>query len=145
MPCEPSPDRYRTKQATAVLDALELLDGERLDPYRSKYAKHILGIAKKKGHGQVVNRSELIQDVLGVEYLAPQSFRLEPEWAVVRAGSSGLFREVVLSIPGKKFDATGLAQLAGTGMDELIQFKHIETAQGLERSGAQSSFSNCSD
>ncbi|MEA2109952.1 MAG: DUF6079 family protein, partial [Pseudomonadota bacterium] len=27
----------RTKQATAVLDALELLDGERLDPYRSRY------------------------------------------------------------------------------------------------------------
>ncbi|MEF3322080.1 DUF6079 family protein, partial [Campylobacter jejuni] len=32
----------RTKQATAVLDALELLDGERLDPNRSKYAKHSL-------------------------------------------------------------------------------------------------------
>ena len=70
----------RTKQATAVLDALELLDGERLDPYRSRYAKHILGLLKRKGHGQVVNRSELIQDVLGVEYLAPQTLRLEPEW-----------------------------------------------------------------
>ena len=116
----------RTKQATAVLDALELLDGERLDPYRSKYAKHILGVAKKKGHGQVVNRSELIQDVLGVEYLAPQSLRLEPEWAVVVLAALLYVGEVVLSIPGKKFDATGLAQLAGTGIDELAQFKHIE-------------------
>jgi hypothetical protein len=34
--------------------------------------------------------------------------------------------EVVLAIPGKKFDATGLAQLAATGIDELAQFKHIE-------------------
>ena len=34
--------------------------------------------------------------------------------------------EVVLAIPGKKFDATGLPQLAGTGIDELTQFKHIE-------------------
>ena len=116
----------RTKQATAVLDALELLDGERLDPYRSKYAKHILGVAKKKGHGQVVNRSELIQDVLGVEYLAPQSLRLEPEWAVVVLAALVYAGEVVLSIPGKKFDATGLPQLAGTGIDELAQFKHIE-------------------
>ena len=116
----------RTKQATAVLDALELLDGERLDPYRSKYAKHILGVAKKKGHGQVVNRSELIQDVLGVEYLAPQSLRLEPEWAVVVLAALVYAGEVVLCIPGKKFDATGLAQLAGTGIDELAQFKHIE-------------------
>jgi len=116
----------RTKQATAVLDALGLLDGERLDPCRSKYAKHILGVAKKKGHGQVVNRSELIQDVLGVEYLAPQSLRLEPEWAVVVLAALVYAGEVVLSIPGKKFDATGLAQLAGTGIDELAQFKHIE-------------------
>ncbi|MDQ7788463.1 MAG: DUF6079 family protein [Clostridia bacterium] len=116
----------RTKQGTAVLDALELLDGERLDPYRSKYAKHILGVAKKKGHGQVVNRSELIQDVLGVEYLAPQSLRLEPEWAVVVLAALVYAGEVVLSIPGKKFDATGLPQLAGTGIDELAQFKHIE-------------------
>ncbi|OQC22788.1 MAG: hypothetical protein BWX71_02287 [Deltaproteobacteria bacterium ADurb.Bin072] len=116
----------RTKQATAVLDALELLDGERLDPYRSKYAKHILGVTKKKGHGQVVNRSELIQEVLGVEYLAPQSLRLEPEWAVVVLAALVYAGEVVLSIPGKKFDATGLAQLAGTGIDELAQFKHIE-------------------
>ena len=115
-----------TKQATAVLDALELLDGERLDPCRSRYANYILDIAKKKGHGQVVNRSELIQDVLGVEYLAPQSLRLEPEWAVVVLAALVYAGEVVLSIPGKKFDATGLAQLAGTGIDELAQFKHIE-------------------
>ena len=50
----------RTKQAVAVLDALELLDGERLDPYRSKYANYLLEVAKKKGPGQVVNRAELI-------------------------------------------------------------------------------------
>ncbi len=116
----------RTKQATAVLDALELLDGERLDPYRSKYAKHILGIAKKKGHGQVVNRFELIQDDLGVEYLAPQTLRLEPEWAVVVLAALVYSGELVLAIPGKKFDATGLLQLAGTGIDELAHFKHIE-------------------
>ncbi len=116
----------RTKQAIAVLDALELLDGERLDPYRSKYAKYILDIAKKKGHGQVVNRSELIQDVLGVEYLAPQLLRLEPEWTVVVLAALVYAGEVVLSIPGKKFEANDLPQLAGTGIDELEQFKHIE-------------------
>jgi hypothetical protein len=116
----------RTKQAAAVLDALELLDGDRLDPYRSKYAKHVLGVVKKKGHGQVVNRSELIQEVMGVEYMAPQSLRLEPEWAVVVLASLVYSGDLVLAIPGKKFDATGLPQLAGTGLDELCQFKHIE-------------------
>ena len=34
--------------------------------------------------------------------------------------------DLVLAIPGNKFDATGLAQFAATGMDELIQFKHIQ-------------------
>ena len=116
----------RTKQATAVLDALELLDGERLDPYHSKYAKHVLEFTKKKGHGQVVNRSELIKEDHGVEYLAPQSLRLEPEWVVVVTAALIYAGEVVLSIPGKKFDATGLPQMAGTGIDELAQFKHIE-------------------
>jgi len=133
-----------TKQATAVLDALELLDGERLDPCRSRYANYILDIAKKKGHGQVVNRSELIQDVLGVEYLAPQSLRLEPEWAVVVLAALVYAGEVVLSIPGKKFDATGLPQLAGTGIDELAQFKHIERPKDWNLP-ALMRFSNCSD
>jgi hypothetical protein len=116
----------RTKQATAVLDALELLDGDRLDPYRSKYAKHILGVANKKGHGQVVNRSELIGEVLGVEYLAAQSLRLEPEWTVVVLAALVYAGELVVSIPGRKFDATGLALLAATGIDDLAEFKHIE-------------------
>jgi hypothetical protein len=116
----------RTKQATAVLDALELLDGDRLDPYRSKYAKHILDVAGKKGHGQVVNHSELLQDILGVEYLAPQTLRLEPEWAVVVLAALIYAGEVVLAIPGAKFDATDLQKLAATGIDDLVQFKHIE-------------------
>jgi hypothetical protein len=117
----------RTKQATAVLDALELLDGERLDPYRSKYAKHVLNILKKKGHGQVVNRSELIQEVYGVEYFAPdKGYRLEPEWAVVVLAALVYSGDLVLSIPGKKFDATALPQMAATTIDELAHFKHIE-------------------
>ena len=117
----------RTKQAVAVLDALELLDGERIDPYRSKYANYILEVLNNKGHGQVVNRSELIKDVYGVEYFAPdKGYRLEPEWAVVLLAALVYSGDLVLSIPGKKFDATGLPQLAATPIDELTNFKHIE-------------------
>jgi len=116
----------RTKQAIAVLDALELLDGDRLDPYKSKYAKHILDLLKKKGHGQVVNRSELVQDDKGVEYMDKDRQRLEPEWVAVVMAVLVYSGDLVLAIPGKKFDATGLPQLAGTSVDELTQFKHIE-------------------
>ena len=82
----------RTRQARAVLDALELLDGERLVPSNSKYAKHVLGLLARKGQGQVVNRSELIQDDHGVEYLNKDRQRLEPEWVVCRPGRPGLCR-----------------------------------------------------
>jgi hypothetical protein len=116
----------RTRQATAVFDALELLDGERLDPYRSKYAMYIVDLLKKKGHGQVLNRSELIQSDHGVEYLASQSLHLEPAWGVVVLATLVYTGDLILAMPGKQFDATGLPQLAATSVRELIQFKHIE-------------------
>jgi len=115
-----------TKQATAVLDALELLDGEKIDPYKSKYTKFILDAVKAKGHGQVVNRNEIIQDDHGLEYMNPGGSRLEPEWVSVLVAALVYSGDIVLSIPGKKFDATGLQQLAATGMDELVRFKHLE-------------------
>ncbi len=130
----------RTKQATAVLDALELFDGERLDPCKSKYAKHIVGLLKKKGHGQVVNRSELIQDDKGVEYMDKDGQRLEPEWAAVVLAVLVYSGDLVLAIPGKKFDATGLPQLAGTGVDELTQFKHIERPKDWNLPALKESF-----
>ncbi|MCF7967519.1 MAG: DUF6079 family protein [Methylobacter tundripaludum] len=116
----------RTKQATAVLDALELLDGDRIDAHKSKYAKFILDVVNAKGHGQVVNRNELIQDDHGLEYLNPGASRLESEWAVVILATLVYSGDIVLSIPGKKFDATALQLLAATSMDELTRFKHLE-------------------
>ena len=116
----------RTRQATAVLDALELLDGERPAPNRSKHAKHVLDLLWKKGHGQVVNRSELIQNDKGVEYMDKDRQRLEPEWVAVVLAALVYSGDLNLAIPGGKFDATGLQQLAGTSVAELTQFKHIE-------------------
>jgi len=104
-----------TRQARAVLDGLELFDGERFDPYASRYANHVLNILKNKGHGQVVNRSELIQDIYGVEYFAAdKGYRLEPEWLVVILAVLVYNGDVVLAIPGKKFDATKVSELAAT-------------------------------
>ena len=89
------------------------LDGEQLDPYRSRYAKYVLDIMRKKGHGQVVNRSELIQDVLDVEILAPQFCDLSP-MGCGRVGSTCLCHGGGHIHSGKEFDATGLPQLAAT-------------------------------
>jgi len=116
----------KTKQATAVLDALELLAGELLSPQNSRYAKYILDLLTKKGQGQVVNRSEIIQDVFGVEYMAPAIYRLEPEWVVVVIASLIYSGDLVMAVPGKKLDATNLSLLSAMSIDELANFKHIE-------------------
>ncbi|GIV90321.1 MAG: hypothetical protein KatS3mg055_2839 [Chloroflexus sp.] len=131
----------RTRQAIAVLDALELLDGERIDPSRSRYARHILNILKQKGHGQVVNRSELIEEVYGVEYVGvDKGYRLEPEWLVVVCAGLVYSGDIVFAIPGKKFDATGLPQLAATSIDELVRFKHIEAPKDWNRPALKALF-----
>jgi hypothetical protein len=116
----------RTKVGIAVLDALELLNGDRLDSTKSQFAASAFEMLKKKGHGQVVNRSELIHEVYGVEYFAPEKYRLEPDWLVVLLAALVYSGDIVLAIPGKKLDATNITQLTATPFDELINFKYIE-------------------
>ena len=116
----------KTQQAAKVLDAFELLDGDRLDPTYSQYAGHIVESLRKKGVGQVLNRAELIDTVQDVEYLAPATFRLEPEWVVVLLASLVYSGDLVLAMPGKKLDATDVAVLAATPVEELANFKHVE-------------------
>jgi predicted ATPase len=116
----------KNQQAVAVVDALELLDGDKLDIRRSKYINYILSQLNQKGSGQVLNRAEIIQDVLGVEYMAPNQYRLEPEWVVVLAAGLVYNGDAVLTLPGKKLDANNLDALVNTPVDELISFKHIE-------------------
>lgn len=130
----------RTKQATAILDALELFDGDRIDPHHSKYARYILEILKKKGRGQVVNRSELIQDDRGVEYLDKDRMRLEPEWIVVVLSALVYSGDLVLAIPGQKFDASALSNLSATPLDELIHFKHVEQPKEWNLPGLKALF-----
>src|SRR5260370_17480382 len=46
--------------ASAVLDGLELLDGDRLKPHQSRYAKVVLGKLESKPPGQVVYHNQLL-------------------------------------------------------------------------------------
>jgi len=130
----------RTKQATAVLDALELLDGERIDAGRSRYAKYILELFRAKGHGQVINRSEVFRDDHGLEFMAPGLYRLEEEWVVVLLAALVYSGDVVLAIPGKKFNATDLRELAATSLDELRNFKHLEEPKDWNLPGFKALF-----
>ena len=116
----------RPQAGAAILDALDLLDGDQLTPYKSKYAEYILDLLRKKGSGQVVNYGEIMGDDKGVPYMAADRFRLEPPLVVVLLAALVYNGDIVLAIAGKKFDATGINELANTLVRDLIQFKHIE-------------------
>ena len=116
-----------TQTGAAVLDGLGLMNAEKIDPYGSPYAKHVLDLINAKGHGQVLNRSELIQDIDGIPYfVAPGKFRLEPELLVVVLGALIYSGDILLSLPGKEFAATDLKELAARSLDDLTQFKHLK-------------------
>lgn len=119
----------QSKQGTAVLDALELLDGDRLTPKESRYGKYFLELLSKKNQGQVLNRAEIIGEVQGVEY--DSRFRLEPEWVVVVLAALVYSGDITLTLPGKKLDAASLDEFARTPLDELTNFKHLERPKDL--------------
>jgi uncharacterized protein DUF6079 len=118
------------KDAIAVLDALELLDGSHVDPTRSRYAQDVLSRLKAKGHGQVLNRSELLSGG-EIEYFSPAKSRLEPDLLVAVLGGLVYSGDIVLSITGDKVDSSKLTLLADRPLDEPTSFKHIEAPKEI--------------
>ncbi len=121
----------RTKDAVAILDALELLDGDRVDTANSRYAQEVLNRLKAKGHGRVLNRGELLSCTSDIEYFAPIKYRLEPDLLVTVLGGLVYCGDIVLSITGDKIDSGKLSQLAERSLEELKQFKHIEAPKEI--------------
>jgi hypothetical protein len=119
----------KSKQGSAILDALELLDGDALRPRNSRYAKQVLEMLSQKGQGQVLNRSELVSPDAGVPYWT--RFRIEPEFLAVVVAALVHSGDVVLSLAGKKIDAASIDQFAKLGIAEVSDFKHIERPRDL--------------
>lgn len=123
----------RSKQGTAVLKALELLDdADKLSPRRSRFAKHVLELLDAK-QGMVLNRDELVQEEAGIDYWT--KFRLEPEFlavvlaALIHTGAS------VVKLSHRRLDAGDISELSRIPVSELANFKHVEKPKGfpLER------------
>ncbi|MBX9583980.1 MAG: hypothetical protein K2X87_27080, partial [Gemmataceae bacterium] len=115
--------------ATAVLDGLELLDGEKLKPNQSRYAKVVLDKLEGKPSGQVVNRKELMTETNDVE--RESRYRLEPEFLLIVLAALVQNGNITLSVAGKRFDAANLAEATKVPLEQLVGFKHIEKPKGL--------------
>jgi hypothetical protein len=125
--------RVKTQQGAAVLDALQLLEGDRLEVRSSPYANHILALLQSKNSGQVVNRNEIITRLYpDIEYLAPATFRLEPEWVAVLLAALVTSGELVLAVLGRKYDAGNLEVLLTAKIEDLLNFKQIEQPKGWQ-------------
>lgn len=123
----------------AVLDGLEMLDGEQLrvldhkEPSRgSRYATFVYGELAKKGQGQVLNRSELVTSEFNGQIQYDQRFRLEPELLVVVLTALVAAENVSLALPGKKYDAATLADLAKVPVLDIAEFKHLERPKDFD-------------
>jgi hypothetical protein len=119
----------KTRQGTAVLDALDLLDGDRVQGSASCYGGYFLEQLAQKGEGQVLNRSELITGAADAE--ADARFGLEPEWVVVVLLGLVYAGEITLALPGRKIDAGNLEEAIQVGVADLARWKFFAHPKGL--------------
>src|SRR5205814_10004345 len=108
------------------------LEGDRPTPDRSRYAAWILDALRAKGQGQVLNRSEILRNEHGLEYLCPERYRLEPAWTAVLLAVLVYTGDVVLTVGSRKLDATALDALVQSPIDELEEFRHGEFPRGWD-------------
>lgn len=112
----------RSKQAQEILSALNLLEEKQINPARSQYAVNILKQLEQKPTGHVLNQAELLSS----GYFAPSTFRLEPELVIILIATLVYSGELVLVTQKQSYDATQIAALAATPIEELLAFKHLE-------------------
>lgn len=115
-----------TKRANAVLDALELLDGDKIAPLQSRYAQAVLAVLQSKQQGQVANQAELLEAINSRLYFKPDSFRLEPEWLLVLIACLVYSGELELVVVGHTLTASDVVKFKSLAFDVLRDFKHIQ-------------------
>jgi hypothetical protein len=137
-----------SRQAKAILGALDLYDGTKLTPSSSRYARYILDLKNARADGTprqsgyVINRDEIFtgsKDM--VEYYADKKSRLEREWVMVIIAALVSAGEIVLSTSAAKYDAGKLTELARESINSLINFKHLELPKGYNIQSLQTLFS----
>ena len=127
--------RARTAQATAVLEALGLIDGEgTIRTGASPYAQYFLGLLREKPDGQVVNRGEVIEQVAGGLQPIEKDlrFRLEPEWVAVVLVALVYGGEIALSLDGREaLEAATIERAATIDVKDLAAFRFFKRPRSL--------------
>ena len=116
----------RTNLATAVLAGLELVDGDKIRPHDSRYAKTVIKKLDAKPPGQVLNRNELLEKKhanIEVEI----DYKLEPELFVLVLLSLVHSGDIMLRLVGKEsIDASSLVDAGKKPVEDFCKFRHVE-------------------
>lgn len=124
-----------TKNGKAILEGLVLLQNDKLYLQQSGYVKWILDLLDQKGHGQVLNASELLEVVQiyqgHLELKKTTMFQLEPELLIVLLAAMVFNGDIVLTINGEAYDAMKYDQLIRLSLEELMDFTHIKKPSDL--------------
>ncbi|MDR6770761.1 DUF6079 family protein [Azospirillum sp. BE72] len=121
-------DVTKTKQGAAVLEALELRDGDRIRTRNSRYAKSVLERLDQRGEGQVLNRSDLVR---GSDPELWEPFRLETEYLGVVVCALVHQGDAVVRIDGIEYDAAKLKSLSRLGGAKVADFSVLQRPRGI--------------
>ncbi len=121
----------KTRAGAEVLTGLRLLQGDKLSVDASPYARWIRDELAKRGEGQVVNRSDLIESLYGGSVERDVRFGLEKEWIAVVLVALAYAGEIAVAAPGLKLDAGNIEQASRTSIDTLAAFQYIERPRAM--------------
>ncbi len=119
----------RTRSGAALLDGLKLLDGERVRPEHSPYARQVLELLGGKKPGEVANRDELIEPWMDTERV--RLVKMEPEYLIVVLMTLVYAGEVEIALPGQRIDASSLEEAGQMPLEDLLNFRHIARPKEL--------------
>ncbi|KGX84852.1 DUF6079 family protein [Pontibacillus litoralis] len=125
-----------TRQGQAILNGLVLIDEKgKVNTRNSGYAKWVIGKLDQKAQGQVVNRSEFIDELYtsqGTEDIElTKEYKMEPELFTVVLAALVKNGDIVITVNGKSFDAMNFEQLLKLPQNDFINFSHIKKPSGL--------------
>lgn len=121
----------------AILYGLGLLKDGRIDTSGSIYARSINNMLRKKGEGQVLNQSEILECVYENRetntYLwQSRDFQLDPALEFIVLSTMVAVGEIEISIGNKVINAANISEIINLSEDQMIAFGNIRRPKGID-------------
>ena len=130
---------------TRVLESLGVMEGDKLRPQRSRYARWILDLMEKApAPYHVVNRTQVLQIQHtrdGVEDIAfTTEFHLEPVLLQVILAALIWSGDAIVVVDKTKYGPERLAEFVKLTEEILIRLSHVEKPKGVSKSSIRALF-----